>query len=301
MPRVEPERLQAKAADGRALEVVVAGPEDGTLVLMHHGTPGSAHAIWPAHVENATARGLRLAAYSRPGSGTSDRDPGRSVASCAADATAIADELGAERFFTAGGSGGGPHALACAALLSDRVLAAATIAGVAPIDAEGLDWLEGMGEENHEEFAAARSGPEALEAFISRWAPELRAAKGPELLESLGDLVSPPDAAVLSGEYAEFAAAGFRHALSEGIWVWFDDDLAFIRDWGFDLDAIEVPVAIWQGRQDRFVPAAHGEWLAANVTGTTGHVLEDHGHLSLALAHFGEVLDGLLAAAGLEQ
>ena len=89
--------------------------------------------------------------------------------------------------------------------------------------------------------------------------------EGPELLASLGDLVSPPDAAVLSGDYAEFAAGSFRLALRDGIWAWFDDDLAFIREWGFDLGAIEVPVTIWQGRQDRFVPPAHGEWLAANV------------------------------------
>ena len=300
VPGVQGERFEATTADGRKLEAIVAGPEDGDVVLMHHGTPGSAHGLWPAHVEKASARGLRLVGYSRPGSGTSDRDPGRSVASCATDAASVADALDAERFFTTGGSGGGPHALACAALLPDRVIAAATIAGVAPVDAEGLDWLEGMGEENHEEFAAAKAGPDELEEFMNRWAPELRAAKGPDLLESLGDLVSPPDAAVLTGEYAEFAAAGFRHALSEGIWVWFDDDLAFVRNWGFDLGTIEVPVSIWQGRQDRFVPGTHGEWLAANVAGATGHLLDDHGHLSLALAHFGEILDELKSSAGID-
>ena len=296
---VDTERFEVTTADGRRLEGTVGGPEDGTLALMHHGTPGSGYAIWPPHLEKAAERGIRLAAYSRPGSGASDRDPGRSVASCAADSIVIADHFGAEKFLTMGGSGGGPHSLACAALLPDRVLAAATIAGVAPLDAEGLDWLEGMGEENHEEFAAAKAGPEELEEFINKWAPELKAAEGPELLKSLGDLVFPPDAAVLSGEYAEFAAGSFRNALSNGIWVWFDDDLAFIREWGFDLGAIEVPVSIWQGRQDRFVPGTHGEWLAANVAGAKGHLLDDHGHLSLALAHFGEILDELKGSAGI--
>jgi pimeloyl-ACP methyl ester carboxylesterase len=290
------ERLEVTAADGRKLEAVVDGTEDGQLVVMHHGTPGAGVRIWPEHVERAQERGLRLAEYSRPGAGASDRDPGRTVGDCAADAAAIASALGADRFYTVGGSGGGPHALACAALLPDRVIAAGTIAGVAPHDAHGLDWLDGMGEENLEEFAAAEAGPQELEAFISEWAGKLREIRGDQVLESLGDLVSPPDAAVLTGEYADFAAEGMRDALRHGFWGWFDDDRAFFADWGFALDTVEVPVTIWQGRQDRFVPATHGEWLAANVAGATGRMLDDHGHLSLALAHFGAILDELVAA-----
>jgi pimeloyl-ACP methyl ester carboxylesterase len=154
-----------------------------------------------------------------------------------------------------------------------------------------------MGEENVEELTAANAGPAELEAFISRWTPELREVTGRQVLEQLGDLVSPPDAAVLSGEYAEFAAAGIRHSLSSEIWGWFDDDLALLGEWGFDLGAIEAPVSVWQGREDRFVPPAHGEWLAANVAGASAHMLEDHGHLSLALGHFGEILDELLSRA----
>ena len=293
-----PERFELTAAHGRPLEALVAGPDDGTLLVEHHGTPGSAHGLWPPHLEQVSARGLRMAAYSRPGSAGSARDEGRSVGSCAADAAAVADALGADRFLSIGGSGGGPHALACAALLPDRVLAAATIAGVGPADAEDLDWLDGMGAENLEEFAAARAGPQELEAFISNWRPQLREITGPQVLDSLGDLVSAPDAAVLSGEYADFAAAGIRHSLSAGIWGWFDDDVAILGDWGFDPGAIEVPVSVWHGREDRFVPAAHGEWLAAQVAGARGHLLDDHGHLSLALAHFGAILDELLDAAG---
>jgi pimeloyl-ACP methyl ester carboxylesterase len=294
---VETERFELAAADGRTVEAIVAGPEDGTPLLMHHGTPGSANELWPSHLEQAAARGLRLIEYTRPGAAGSDRDAGRTVRSCAADAAAVADALGAERFLTVGGSGGGPHALACAALLPNRVLAAATIAGIAPADADGLDWLDGMGEENLEEFAAARSGPVELEAFISRWESELRTITGSQVLESLGELVSPPDAAVLTGAYADFAAAGIRHSLSSGIWGWFDDDLAILGDWGFDLREIEVPVSVWQGRQDRFVPPAHGDWLAAHVAGAKAHLLDDHGHMSLALAVFGDILDELLRSA----
>ncbi len=290
------ERFELTAADGRKLEGVVDGAGDGPLVIMHHGTPGAGIRIWPGHVERARERGLRLAEYSRPGAGASDRDPGRSVGACAADAAAIADAMGAERFHTVGGSGGGPHALACAALLPERVVAAATIAGVAPTEAPGLDWLDGMGEENLDEFAAVEAGPEALEEFIGGWAEKIRDIRGDQVLESLGDLVSEPDAAVLTGAYADFAAQGMHDALRHGFWGWFDDDLAILGNWGFALDEIEVPVTIWQGRQDRFVPPAHGEWLAANVAGATGRLLDEHGHLSLALAHFGAILDELVVA-----
>lgn len=289
-------RFEVEAEDGRRLEGLVAGADEGPVVLMHHGTPGSGTLVWPPHEELARERGLRLVEYSRPGAGASDRLEGRTVGQCAEDAAAIADSIGAEAFYTAGGSGGGPHALACAALLPDRVIAAATIAGVAPVNADGLDWLDGMGEENLEEFAAAEGGPEALDEFIAKWAEQLREITADQVLESLGDLVSPPDAEVLTGRYAEHSAEGMRAAIAHGYWGWFDDDLAFVRDWGFDLDAIEVPVTTWQGRQDRFVPLAHGEWLAANVPGAKARLLDDHGHLSLAVAHFDLILDDLTAA-----
>ena len=288
------EAFTVTAADGRALETVVAGAVEGPLVVLHHGTPGSAHAIYPPHAEKAATRGIRLALYGRPGYADSERAEGRTVGDCAADTAAVADALGAEDFFTIGGSGGGPHALACAALLPERVAGAATIAGVAPTYAEDLDWLAGMGEENLEEFAAARAGPAELQSFIDRYAQELRSVTGEQVQKALGDLVSAPDAAVLTGEYAEFAAAGIRDSLRTGIWGWFDDDLALLGDWGFDLDAIATPVTIWQGREDRFVPPAHGEWLAANVAGARAHLLDGHGHLSLASASFGDILDELV-------
>jgi pimeloyl-ACP methyl ester carboxylesterase len=292
---VAAERLELSAPDERKLEAIVEGRPNGDLVVLHHGTPGSAHEIWPPYIESAEARGLRLAAYSRPGGGGSERHDGRTVADCAADVEVVADALGADRFFTVGGSGGGPHTLACAALLPQRVIAAATIASVAPFDAEGLDWSKGMGEENIQEFDAVQAGEEELEAFLNGWLPKLRDITGDQVLESLGDLVSAPDAAVLTGEYADFAAASLRDALRPGIWGWFDDDVALLGDWGLDLAAIEAPVTLWHGREDRFVPLAHGAWLAEHVAGANAHLLDGHGHLSLALAHFDEILDELVA------
>ncbi|HEY1284889.1 MAG TPA: alpha/beta hydrolase [Solirubrobacterales bacterium] len=284
---------QVRAADGRRLVAGIAGPEHGDVLLMHTGTPDDGPLYGPM-VAAGTERGLRHLTYSRPGYGDSDRSPGRTVADCAGDVSAIADALGVEDLFTVGWSGGGPHALACAALLPQRVRAAATIASVAPRDAAGLDWLAGMGEENLVEFAAAEAGEEELRAYLEGEAEELAAVGDEEVLAALGDLISAADRPALTGDFASHVADSFRAALRNGIWGWFDDDMAFIRDWGFDLGRIEVPVAIWQGEDDRFVPFPHGKWLAENVSGAVPQLIPGHGHLSLAIASYGEILDGLL-------
>jgi pimeloyl-ACP methyl ester carboxylesterase len=222
------------------------------------------------------------------------------MASCARDAAAIADALGVERFYTTGQSGGGPHSLACAALLGDRVYAAAATACVAPLDAEGLDWVDGMGQENIDELAAMRAGDAELKAYLEAEADEMLGsvtAEGPEgVLAALGDLVSDADRAVLTGAYAEYVAASMSRSLRTGIWGWFDDDKALLVDWGFDLARIEVPVTIWHGEHDRFVPFAHGRWLANHASGADARLLPGEGHLSLLLGSYGEVLDTLVAS-----
>ena len=156
-------------------------------------------------------------------------------------------------------------------------------------------FLAGMGQENLDEFAAAQEGGATLVEFLDGMADQLKAVDGPEIHKALGDLVSEVDREALSGDFADFMAASFHRGVDRGIWGWFDDDLAFLRGWGFDLESISVPVAIWQGAQDRFVPFAHGEWLAANVPGARSHFLQDHGHLSIAVGAYGDVLDDMLA------
>jgi pimeloyl-ACP methyl ester carboxylesterase len=279
---------------GRSLEVSASGPDQGTPLVLHHGTP-SERTQYPPFVQAAAARGLRLVTYSRPGYGGSSRQPGRVIADCAADTLVIVDQLGAGRFYTAGWSGGGPHALACAALLGDRVLACATIAGVGPFGAAGLDFMEGMGRDNQEEFRAALTGPSDLQAYLERQAEVFAEVTGEQVAAALGDLVSPVDVGALTGDFAAYLATTFRQAVSTGIWGWFDDDLAFTRPWGFDLDEVNVPVVVWQGGQDRMVPFAHGQWLATQVPGARPRLLPEEGHLSIAVASFGKILDDLLA------
>jgi pimeloyl-ACP methyl ester carboxylesterase len=291
---VDVERVQVSLDDGRALDVVVAGATEATPFLFHHGTPGSAIVFEP-FIHEVLARGLRYVTFSRPGYGDSTRRSGRTVAHCVEDTVAVVEQLGHERFYAAGWSGGAPHALACAALAPDRVLAAASIAGPAPRAAEGLDWLGGMGEENVEEFGAAMAGPDELRSYLEKVGPAFGSVTGDEVIAALGDLVRDVDKAALTGELGAFLAENIREGLRNGIWGWFDDDLAFVRDWGFDLGGLAVPTTVCQGAQDRMVPFSHGEWLAAHAP-VRARLLQDHGHLSLAVASFPTILDDLVAS-----
>jgi pimeloyl-ACP methyl ester carboxylesterase len=292
---MERAQLEVATADGRKLAVEVAGPESGDAVVYHTGTP-SHRSLYGPLVRAGAERGLRHVTYSRPGYPDSDRQPGRTIGDCAADVAAIADDLGIDSFYVTGQSGGGPHSLACAALLPDRVWSAATTAGVAPFDAEGLDWLAGMGQENIDEFAAQRAGDAELVAHLEREVEQYGDLSGDEVLAALGDLIADADKAVLNGEFAEFEAETLRMALSAGIWGWFDDDQSVVADWGFDLGEIEVPVTIWQGDDDRMVPFAHGQWLAEHVSGAKPRLLEGEGHLSIVVRRYGDVLDDLIAS-----
>jgi len=286
-------------AGGRQLEVLAAAPETGLPLVMHNGTPVGPVA-YPPMIEAAAARGLRLVICARPGYGESTPRPGRRVADVTQDVAAVLDELGAPHFVTVGWSGGGPHALACAARLPGRCLAAATMAGVAPYQADGLDWLAGMGAENLSEFGAAEAGEGPLTSYLEAAAGGLAAITGPEVAAELGSLVSAADKAAATGEFADYLAAAFRAAVRNGVAGWRDDDLAFVADWGFTIaDAgAGAPVAVWQGDQDMMVPWAHGSWLAAHVPGARAHLLPGEGHLTLGLTSFGAILDDLLDLAG---
>lgn len=281
-------------ADGRTLEYLVTGPADGTPLVLHHGTPSAAIFHEPA-VEIATRHGLRTVIYNRPGYAGSSPQPGRTVAAAAADVAAVLDDLGADRFLTLGWSGGGPHALACAALLPDRCLAAATVAGVAPYDAEGVDWLDGMAEENHEEFKLAAAGAQQLTDFLEPQAVGLAEVEGELIGVAMGGLVSEVDRAALTDEFADYLAATLRSAVSSGIAGWRDDDLAFMTDWGFDLGGIKTPISVWQGSEDRMVPFAHGQWLASRLVGAAVHLEPGEGHLTMMVDVFGDIVAELAA------
>ena len=280
--------MQIPTPDGRVLQVLDTGG-DGLPCVFHNGTPGGP-VLHQTAIAAAQGAGLRWITYARPGYGDSTALPGRSVAQAAVDTATVLDFLGLSRFVTYGWSGGGPHALACAALLPDRCLAATTIASVAPSDAEGLDFLAGMAEENVEEFSLALKGRDAVRPYLEAALPGMRQVSAAGVSEAFGSLISPVDHEALTGDLAEFLASSCREAVRVGLGGWLDDDLAFATHWGFDLGAITRPVALWQGREDRMVPFAHGEWLAAHVSGARAHLLDDQGHLSLGSAHLPVIL-----------
>jgi len=280
------------APGGRTLHVYEAGDPAGQPVLVHHGTPGSG-ILADSWATDAQSQGIRLIGYDRPGYGRSDRAPGRAVADVAGDVTAILDALGIGRFRTWGVSGGGPHALACAALLSDRAESVASIASVAPYDAEGLDYLSGMGESNVDEFGAAVEGEAALRPFLNAASAEMASA-GPEgLAQALESILPDVDVAALDGGFAQFMYEWMDAGLQPGLDGWLDDDLAFVKPWGFDVAAIRTPLLLVHGRLDLMVPFSHGEWLAGRIPGVTPNLMDAEGHVSM-VAHVPDVHRWLL-------
>jgi pimeloyl-ACP methyl ester carboxylesterase len=280
--------------DGRRLCVHEDGDPKGLPVLMHHGSPASG-VLYEAHVQLAREQGIRLVGYDRPGYGGSTRHEGRSVADAASDAAAIADHLGLERYCSWGISGGGPHALACAALCDERLAAVASLAAVAPYGADGLDFLEGMGEENHIEFGKVLEGETALRAYLEPVAEAMLDASPDDLVAVLATLLGDEDRAVLTGAFAEYMLECDAHALEPGVDGWLDDDIAFLHPWGFDVGAINRPTLLLHGEDDRFVPVSHGRWLAARIPGVEARIGADDGHLTLIERRLREVNDWLLA------
>jgi pimeloyl-ACP methyl ester carboxylesterase len=272
--------LDVTLRDGRTLHVYDDGHPDGEPLVVHHGTPGSGLLYGP-EIADAKEQGLRLIGYDRAGYGGSSPNPGRSVADVAADITDVLDHFGIGRFASKGGSGGGPHTLALAALLPDRCVAVCASASPAPWQAEGLDWLQGQGEQNRAEWAAALEGPAALEPHLEKDGAELLAASAEQIREVLSTLLSPVDREVVTGALAEYIHASTARALRPGVAGWRDDDLAFTMPWGFELADIRAPVLLWQGVQDLMVPPAHGRWLAERIPGVEAHIGEDDGHITI--------------------
>ena len=277
-----PRTLDVRTPDGRTLRVHDDGEpgDDRVAVLTHHGTPSSG-ALEPKALSDARSRGLRLIGYDRPGYGGSDRFPGRTVADVASDVEVLADALGLDRLLTWGASGGGPHALASAVLLPDRVVAAALVAGVAPYGVEGLDWIAGMGEDNVLEFGAAMQGEQPLRRFLDDARTQILATTPQTLAGALLSVLPPVDVAALESGLGESMHASMVEGLRPGYEGWLDDDLAFVTGWELDLQALRVPVLIVAGGADLMVPYAHGHWLAAHVPGAEASLQDDEGHLSL--------------------
>jgi pimeloyl-ACP methyl ester carboxylesterase len=233
-----------------------------------HGSPNIGSPPEPLFAA-AEANGLRWVSYDRPGYGGSGPHDGRTVASAAGDVAAIADALGIGRFAVLGHSGGGPHALACAALLPERVIAAVSVSAPAPFDADGLDWFAGWSPGIAAENLAAAGGRAALEAHWADAEPE-----------DMSVFFTEAVIAALGGSWSWLAGVAGQ-AIEQGGDGYLEDTLAGVRPWEFRLDAIRVPVLIMHGAKDKLVPVAHGEWLAARCPAAESRIVPDAGHITV--------------------
>jgi pimeloyl-ACP methyl ester carboxylesterase len=267
-------------AEGRTLAIAECGDPDGFPVFLLHGTPGSRFAGQGDASVYADV-GARVITYDRPGYGGSDRFRGRRVVDCVSDVAAIADSLGIERFAVTGGSWGGPHSLAVAARLPDRVMRATCVVGVAPFDMPGFDWFAGMDAVNIEEIGWALEGEAVLarelERMTTAWLKRLADDPSKESEVEFSDA----DRAVMANpERQKMVRRMLNEAFRQGVWGYVDDALCLIQPWGFDVTEIRVPTRIDYGLTDVLVPRQHGEWLAHNVPNAKVVIDEQGGHFS---------------------
>jgi len=274
--------------NGRVLRAGEDGDPRGLPVFVLHGTPGS-RMLYPPHVTDADSKGLRLVSFDRAGYGGSSPRSDRTIAHEAEDVAAIAADLGVERFAVWGFSGGGAPSLACAARLPDRVVAVASLAGLAPYTAEGLDWFAGMGELNAEDFRLLLSDRPHWEEKVRRDGHDLRQATPAQLTELFSTILSEVDRAVMTSGLARFLVQQARDGLRQRMEGLRDDGISQVAPWGFELSSIRAPVQIWHGAHDRSVPFAHGRWLAHHVPRAEAHLEPEEGHLSLWVRRVPEV------------
>jgi pimeloyl-ACP methyl ester carboxylesterase len=274
------ETLTVTTEDGRRLCVDTGGDPAGRPIVVHHGSPGSRYLLdqW---TREAAEDGVRLLCYDRPGYGGSSPQPGRVVADCAADVRTIAAAFGYERIAVWGISGGGPHALACAALLPDLVCAVASLAAIAPYGPTDLDYFTGMGQENVDDIRLMLRDREAARRKVAADRAAIMAASADEVIAGFETLISTADAAALRGGMDDYLLTSMQLGLAPGDQGWWDDCVNDVVDWGFDLASIAVPVQLWHGREDKFVPFQHGEWLSRHIPGVDAHLTDTDGHLTL--------------------
>jgi pimeloyl-ACP methyl ester carboxylesterase len=271
--------LMVPAAEGRLLAVSESGSMDGKPVFYLHGTPGSRLGPRPRALV-LHQLGIRLIMFDRPGYGESDRCPGRTVADGAADVVTIADQLGLGRFAVIGRSGGGPHALACAALLPGRTTRAAALVALAPSEADGLDWFAGMTRSNITEFSTARRGRDAVAERLRLAADRIRSDPRRMISALYADLTEADRQVVADVGIRRMLVTNFAEAFRRSADGWIDDVMALTAPWGFDPADITTPTLVWHGAEDRFSPVGHAVWLGSHIPGATV-VLEPGG------SHFG--------------
>jgi pimeloyl-ACP methyl ester carboxylesterase len=276
---------QLKLTDGRTLEYEDNGVKSEKAILFLHGTPGSIK-TWNKWFPQVT--GCLAIAASRAGYGKSDRHLGRTVADDLADQQALLDHFNVKEFVAIGYSGGGPHAINMTR--ESRCNAAISLAGLGEWGHADLDYLADMGPDNEDEFGVALNGEAALQAWMIKNGSVIKTITGPDILASLGGSMCEADKAVITPEFAVNGAEAMRYSVADSFDGWVDDDLAFVKKFGFELGAITKPVLIWQGSDDLMVPVAHSEWLVKHIPTATLKIIPGHGHISLGTVFRPEII-----------
>jgi pimeloyl-ACP methyl ester carboxylesterase len=270
----------ALARDGRRLSYEEHGRPDGSPVFLMHGMPGSRKGPRPRS-SVLYLLGVRLIAYDRPGYGGSDRQLGRTIADAAADVQDLADALGIERFAVVGRSGGAPHALACAALLPERVTRAAALVPLAPMDRMGsAEWYRGMNERNVLWYRAAERGLAAYTERVAGPMAEVRADPDKHLPYEDPELPKSDRAVVADYGIKVMLSENFSEGLRKSPHGWIDDTIALVSPWGFDPARIAAPVLLWHGTHDIFCPMSHSKWLHRRIPTSQLHLVEGVSHFS---------------------
>jgi pimeloyl-ACP methyl ester carboxylesterase len=277
-----------KLTDGRFFEYFDNGIASTSAIVFHHGTPAHA-SLWNSWLDLAASRGIRAISYSRAGYGISDRNEGRTVLSNNDDIRELLDSFGIRDFVSIGWSGGGPHAIATTQIAGSR--GAIALASVGAYGVDDLDFLAGMGPENEEEFGEALKGEAEISAWMDANAVAFKDVTESDVREALGGLIGEADKRALDGAIADEYATATRKGLAVSFDGWIDDDIAFIQPWGFALNAISVPVILWQGDQDLMVPHAHSYWLEKQIPTSQLKFLPGQGHFSPIADFKSEILD----------
>ncbi|SRR6266545_3110796 len=258
-----------RLADGRTLHVYDTAPgDDGRLpVFWHHGTPNLGAPPEPLF-EAGEWLGIRWISFDRPGYGGSTVAPGRTMASVAHDLATVADHLGVGTFALMGYSGGGSYALGSAAVLGGRVEAVAAFAAIAPYDAQGLDWYDGMIPSGLASLRAAAKGREAKLAHATsgiEYDPEFTAA----------------DIATFDGPWGWLGSVAGDKSMPHGPDGLIDDDCSYVLQWGCDPASITAPTLLFHGEDDGIIPCSHGRWLAEHIPAAALRLYPGVGHISV--------------------
>lgn len=261
-----------RLADGRTLTYSSIGASDGPVVCYQHGAPGGRLEL--LGLDDAfTAAGIRVVTADRPGYGGSTPFADRTTAGWADDVAALADHVGTERLGVIGLSSGGPYAVACAALLPDRVVGAVVAAGNTDMSWPGA----GDGYLDSELVIMALDDPDAAVARCV----DLYGHDGARFFEGVMDL-GPTDTAWLADESnATALITAMGEAFRQGVVGYAHDIWVQGRAWSFDPSTIACPVIVAHGEDDRLVPIAHSRHTASLIPGAAVRVVAGVGHLGL--------------------